>query len=163
MESDNTTSSLSLAELMISQGFRLLKSLTSGKIKGIKMRLKLVRMQSILHILQIQVSCTKSLTFCGPWFNHIGRWKYESGIFHVLGWQSSLILSDVRRNLIKVVQTISSQCRVFSAPPPNSGSSTAVKKPATGFKFSHVFRSVQVKNQCLCSLCQTGYAEVPDG
>ncbi len=35
MESDNT-GSLDQPELMISQGFRLLKSLTSGKIKGLK-------------------------------------------------------------------------------------------------------------------------------
>ena len=38
-ESD-ISDSLSLPELMILQGFRLLKSLTSGKIKGLKMGLE---------------------------------------------------------------------------------------------------------------------------
>jgi len=28
----------------------------------------------------------ETLTFCDPWFIHIGRWKHESGTFHVLGW-----------------------------------------------------------------------------
>jgi len=45
---NHISGSLNLPELIISQGFRLLKSLTSGKIKWIRMRLGLFRIQSNL-------------------------------------------------------------------------------------------------------------------
>jgi hypothetical protein len=44
---------LDLPELMISQGFKLMKPLTSGKIERTKMRPELVGPQTILNILQI--------------------------------------------------------------------------------------------------------------
>ncbi len=56
MESD-ISASLNVPELMISQSFNLLKSLTSGKIERIEIRLKLFRVRTNILFCESEDLC----------------------------------------------------------------------------------------------------------